>query len=236
MRLSQSRRAVKARQWRVDVRGRRRFNTFASDFISVKYPDIYQETIQFYNSMDKMHPEKNDLTKAKEYRQWKSGIVNEQTSESDAEDNIDETPESVRNIISEMAEPEQMTTQEAVATEPEQMITQEAAATEPEQMTTWEAATESVEPDQNILQLAVNELEADNIESIEDLDSVIENIIRELQQDAHLNDYLNAERNGELLRPAYEEEDEGIGLNVETELEAIIEPFDYELEVEGENW
>ena len=133
-------------------------------------------------------------------------------------------------------EPEQMITREATATEPEQMTTREATATEPEQMTTREAATEPVEPDQNILQLAVNELEADNFESIEDLDSVIENIIRELQQDAHLNDYLNAERNGELLRPAYEEEDEGIGLNVETELEAIIEPFDYELEVEGQNW
>ena len=39
--------------------------------------------------------------------------------------------------------------------------------------------------------------------------------------------------NNQLVQPQYQEEDEGIGLNLETELEDILEPFDYELEVEG---
>ena len=39
--------------------------------------------------------------------------------------------------------------------------------------------------------------------------------------------------NDELGQPHYMDEDEGIGLNVESELEAITEPFDFDLEVEG---
>ena len=71
-----------------------------------------------------------------------------------------------------------------------------------------------------------------------ELNDRIDQIIRELQQDDDLREFLNAERNGEVLRPHYEDEDEdeGIGLNVETELQAIIEPFDFELEVEGAEW
>ena len=71
---------------------------------------------------------------------------------------------------------------------------------------------------------------------INDLDDRIDQIIQELQQDDDLRDYLNAERNGELVQDLYEDEDEGIGLNVDTELQAIVEPFDFELEVEGEDW
>ena len=71
---------------------------------------------------------------------------------------------------------------------------------------------------------------------INDLDDRIDQIIQELQQDNDLRDYLNAERNGELVQVLYEDEDEGIGLNVDTELQAILEPFDFELEVEGEDW
>ena len=32
------------------------------------------------------------------------------------------------------------------------------------------------------------------------------------------------------------DEDKGIGLNVDTELEAVVEPFDYQLEMEGVDW
>ena len=86
----------------------------------------------------------------------------------------------------------------------------------------------------DILQIAASDLIPANPEM--DLDMRIDEIIRDLQQDPDLRDLLNAERNGELVHPQYMDEDEGIGLNVDTELEAVIEPFDFELEVEGAEW
>ena len=88
----------------------------------------------------------------------------------------------------------------------------------------------------DILTAAVQEIlsSANQINiNINEVDNIIEEIINDLEQDNAIRDLLNAENNGELVHPQYEDEDEGIGLNVETELEAIFEPFDYKLEVEG---
>ena len=61
------------------------------------------------------------------------------------------------------------------------------------------------------------------------MDGIINDIINDLQRDEHIHAILN----NQLVHPAYEDDDEGIGLNIDTELEAILEPFDFELEVEG---
>ena len=55
-------------------------------------------------------------------------------------------------------------------------------------------------------------------------------MINELEQDEAVRELLN---NEEFVHPHYQDEDEGIDLDIETELEAIVEPFDYQLEVEG---
>ena len=58
--------------------------------------------------------------------------------------------------------------------------------------------------------------------------------MNDLEQDEALRGILNQVNDiNEFVQPHYQDEDEGIGLNLETELEDIIEPFDYELEVEG---
>ena len=49
------------------------------------------------------------------------------------------------------------------------------------------------------------------------IDNIIDDIIQDLQRDDDIRDLLD--------------EDEGIGLNVETEIEGVIEPFDYQVEV-----
>ena len=139
--------------------------------------------------------------------------MNNQTSESED----DNTAEPAGEILSE------------VVIDAGQSIEQ-AAAMAIEQVDGGEIVPEATEADENILQAAAEGLIPDNFDNI---DNIIDDIIMDLQQDDVLRDYLNAERNGELLHPAYEEEDEGIGLNVDTELEAIIEPFDYQLDVEG---
>ena len=239
MSLSQSRRAVEARQWRIGLREKRRFNTLVSDFISVKYPDIYDESCQFYKSLNKRYPKKHNLTKTRECKRWKGEIVNDQSSESE-EDNTTEPNEEI------VSEATAATTEsfdsgeivsEATAATTESFdsgeIVSEATAATTEPVDSGEIAFEATGPTQNIVQAAAEGLIPDNLENIDDIDNVIDNIIMDLQQDDVLRDYLNAERNGELLRPLYEEEDEGIGLNVDTELEAVIEPFDFELDMEG---
>ena len=39
-----------------------------------------------------------------------------------------------------------------------------------------------------------------------------------------------------MINAELNDEDKGIGLNVDTELEAVVEPFDYQLEMEGVDW
>ena len=220
MKLSQTKRAVEAREWRVERRQKRRFNILVSDYISIKYQAIYDECCQFYSSLNQMYPEKHDLTKTKEYKRWKNEMTNDESNES-GEDNDTEpttvtTTEPIQDIGEIAAEPTTVTT-----TEPIQDIGEIAA--EPTAVTT-------TEPVQNILQIAAEGLIPDSPEIRNDIDNIIDDIIMDLQQDDALRAILD---NDDFVQPHYMDEDEGIGLNAETELDAIMEPFDYELEVEG---
>ena len=85
-------------------------------------------------------------------------------------------------------------------------------------------STPSNEAGQNILQIAAEDLIPTSPQI--NIDEVIDGIIRDLQQDDDMRDILNGGNNGELDRM---DEDEGIGLI--TELEEVIEPLDYEVEL-----
>ena len=221
MKLSQTRRAINAREWRVERREKRRFNTLLSGYMSIKYQDIYNECWQFYNSLNQMYPEKHDLTKTKEYKRWKNELTKDESSES-GEDN-DTGPTTVTRT-----EP----TTTSARTEPMQDIVEIAVelttAMRTESTTTTSARTE---PMQNILEIAAEGLLPVSPENRNDIDDIIDDIIRDLQQDDALRGILD--NDDDLVQPHYMDEDEGIGLNVESELEAVIEPFDYTLEVEG---
>ena len=58
------------------------------------------------------------------------------------------------------------------------------------------------------------------------MNDIINGIIQDLQQDEDLQNILN----DDFVQPHYVDEDEGIGLNVELELQDIIEPLDLEEE------
>ena len=91
---------------------------------------------------------------------------------------------------------------------------------------------EPYEDEPDILSSVAEEILPENLVNINDVDRIINDMINELQQDQEIQNILWNE-DDELVRPHYEEEDEGIGLNTTSELEAILEPFDYEVEVEG---
>ena len=99
-------------------------------------------------------------------------------------------------------------------------------------------AADQGEPD--ILSAVVDEVFSGDITSVNETpsvneaDNIIQEIMNDLEQDEALRGILNQVNDiNEFVQPHYQDEDEGIGLNLETELEDIIEPFDYELEVEG---
>ena len=58
------------------------------------------------------------------------------------------------------------------------------------------------------------------------MDRIVQEIISELEQDQGVRDLLPYVQSDV-------EEDEGIELNIETELGATVEPFDHELDMEG---
>ena len=207
---SQTSRAIYVRRWRENNYKDKRFNKPLREYIELKYGDIYNEYCSFFKSLDEQHPSAKDLTKTRTYKKWKNELLNHESTE--PEDESDTTDNQT-----EPAEPDTTDNQ-----------------TEPAEPDTTDNQIDPAEPDvltatiQETLSPVVNEINID----INEVDNIIEQMINELEQDDAIRDLLN-QNNDELVHPHYQYEDEGIGLNVETELEDILEPFDYNLEVEG---
>ena len=260
MNLSQTKRAIEAREWRVGVRQKRRFNTLLNGYISVKYDQIYDEYSKFFQSLDQIHPEVRDLSKTKTYKKWRrvqltnkelnkdsdepvedqsfpdpylpSGELNKDSDEP-VEDQNSEIPylpsgelnkDSDEPVEDQSSEIPYLPSGE-LNKDSDELV--EDQSSEIPYLASGELNKDSDEPD--ILSVVVEEVLPQEPISIDDMDNIINDIINELQRDEHLHAILH----DDLVHPAYEDEDEGIGLNVDTELEAIVEPFDYELEVEG---
>ena len=48
---------------------------FISEYVQIKYKAIYHEAANLYNEINKKHPQKPDLRKTIEFRQWKNNIA-----------------------------------------------------------------------------------------------------------------------------------------------------------------
>ena len=212
MSLSQSRRAINERRRRVNQRKKRRRCVFVHDYIRTKYAEIYNETNRFYQNLCDKHPEKADLTRSKEYREWKRKLLDQSESATRETSDLDQSESATRE--SSDANQSESDRETAEATVPIQNICAESTI----------ATANCQEP--SILQIAAEELLPIPI-SIEEMDEVVEGIIRELEVDEQIRD---------LVAGLNSDDDEGIEINVDTELESILEPFDYELEVEGADW
>ena len=274
-------RATYAKQWRATRRQRRRFDTLASDYLSVKYSNIREEIHQLYESLNTKYPTKHDLTKTKEFRQWK-----EQTKKTSDDHGMDESNEAERGTEPEQetsddhgmdesneaergTEPEQETSDDhgmdesneaERGTEPEQETSDDHGmdesneaerGTEPEQETSDDhgmdesnEAERGTEPEQetsddrgtprDLLQLAgaglIPQYDLDTMENI------ISDIVNELQQDDEIRNIFNDGDDDNHVQPHYADEDEGLGLDFQVELDANTEPFDFALEVEPYEW
>ena len=58
-------------------KSKRRQAYFISEYIQIKYFQLYSEAANFYNALNTLHPKKHDLRKVIEFTNWKSAINGE---------------------------------------------------------------------------------------------------------------------------------------------------------------
>ena len=62
---------------RRERKNKTRQDSLISEYIRVKYANIYVEAAQFYNSINRKYATKHDLRRTQEFRVWKAGITGE---------------------------------------------------------------------------------------------------------------------------------------------------------------
>ena len=259
MGLSQSDRAIRERRRRVIQRERRRRAGFVHDYVRVKYATIYNECNSFYQELSEKYPEKLNFTKTIEYKRWEGRTKDGMQSKSVVEPitlepyivledilaksttttgNVGQTvteniPEPTPDIVAETITQEADIAAESISTQSEQSVTENIPEPTPDIVTetittsgNFEQSVNGTEP--SILQIAAQELLPDSPITIENIDRIIDEIIYDLEQDEQVRELVGNFQDIE--------ENEGIEINIDTELSAIVEPFDYQLEVEGVDW
>ena len=216
--------AIAARKRRNTEWEAKRFNVTMKEYIEIKYDNIYNEYCSFYNSLASKHPNKRNLLKTSTFRSWRKSII-EQTFQKDG----------VLAVVSDFVEPEDSDSENS-----DSEITN---VNNEDQIPGDQTESTSAEGLEDILSVVVNETVPDilsvtvnetvpdqhyinDINEIMGADNIIDEIINELERDEAIHEMLAG---NEVQQP---NDDEGIALDYETELEAILEPFDYELEID----
>ena len=231
--FSQSKKAKAARKWRTTNRLKKRFDGPLKEFVKVKYNDIYDEYVQFYNLLDKKYPNVRDLSKTRMFKKWARRVW-EQQAQSDSTQSADENEVSVQvqnqsssNQSQEERQPDQLSasSQEFLPLDTSLDILSTAIQ---------ETLPEGI-PHQ--LSVSLQEFLPEVIPQQNEAspDDIIEEIINDLEQneavwallDPVVDDIING-NNNEINR----DDDEGIELNFIVEIEFDLQPFDYNLEVD----
>ena len=74
-RLKMTPEAIQKRQCRVEQREKRRRSFFISDYVLIKYPQLFKEANEVYLQMVSKYPGKSDLTKVYYFRKWKDEMM-----------------------------------------------------------------------------------------------------------------------------------------------------------------
>ena len=225
------------REWRKVTHEEKRFNKPLRIFLELKYRDVINEYRHFFNSLNQQYPEAKDLTKTKGFKVWKTRQLNCESSDEETSNRRepDESDETDLNL-SDRAESEQ-NEGDALSVACESTDRTESEQNEGDALSVACESTDRTESEQNegdTLSVACEETIPNNLIDRNDLpfdqvDAIIQQVIDELEQDEGIRELLN---NGQQV----ETQDEGIELDTDIELSGIVEPFDYELEVEGVDW
>ena len=222
-----SKKAIKERNFRKRENERKRFEKPLRVFLQHKYKTIYEEYQQLHDLMVTNHPNKRNLVNTKTFKDWKRAnegnpkalnILSVAVTEISGEYVTGEQPdvaslESEQSVASEQPDVASLESEQSVASEQPDV-----ASLESEQLVL--ASLESEQPD-------VASLGGEGANGIVDIERQIDQIVNELIQEEELRGVLEMEN---------DDDDEGIEISVWHELAMDIEPFDYELEVEGVDW
>ena len=199
--------AIAARERRNTEWETKRFNAMMREYIEIKHDAIYDEYCVFYNSVASKYPKKKNLLKTKAFKSWKKDVI-EQTFREDG----------ILAEVTDLAGPNDQISEDSDS-EFENINDQSRIEQNQTESTVVEGS--------DILSTAINETLAD-INELEGADNVVDQIIAELEQDDAIRDIFagNDDQVQQLI------DDEGIVLDYQTELEAVVESFDYELEID----
>ena len=252
--------AAYARKWREIERDRRWHNTIITEYVKTKFWNIYHEANCFCNAINALHPRKHDLRKTPEFKKWKSSIMNTENSESSIiVQTLDRTVQyddidNQQNEQSDGQESEQSDDQESEQSDEQES---EQSEQESEQESAEQENNDGSYADNMLLEIPLQNYifpqQSDNSEVVSNdaarqrvqiptempveseieilSDERIQEIIAELRQDPDLQRIFDDD--------IFNQDDEDEGIEMRTmaeEVEQDIEPFDYRLEVELENW
>ena len=96
---SQTGRALYQRRSRVYKANERRFNNPLRAFIEHKYPAIFTEYAQLYETMNRAYPHRKNLTKTSIFKHWVSTSAPESTSAENSSSNNDIINQALREAI-----------------------------------------------------------------------------------------------------------------------------------------
>ena len=176
--LSQTKKAIHSREKRASDKEQKRHDVFVRDYVATKYETIYAEANAAYEELKSIYPTKIDLTKTYRYLKWKK--------ESGQTSNSEPFPAGVENRSVEASD------SVPIETRSPQVPDSESIRAEIETRSA-EASIEMQSTDPSDPGQLSNEIEIENLEgtSIEKMDRVVNNIIRDLRQDDEIMRYLN---------------------------------------------
>ena len=215
--LSQNKKAIEARRWRVTTALKKRFDGPLREFIRLKHTEIYNEYNEFYIHLDKENPSVRDLTKTKMFKEWVKTRQQHQSPESPTEFPPVQT-ESQNDISLRSIVQETLPEVPPVQTESQNDISLRSIVQE----TLPEGIPEEVSVSLNEILPPVNQQNGVNLQDL----------INELEQDEAIRNILDPvvddmfERYNAQLTT---NDDEGIELNIMDEID--VQPLDFELEV-----
>ena len=189
-------RAQYKKWYRKKLQEEKRFNRVMKNYLQVKHSNIYEQCCEFYEYLNKRNPSAKDLTKSMTYKEW---AKNHQAGEQNDED----VRSPVKLVTFTIKDPELQSETVTFSHVASETITSPVAEEEDQS----EVATDP-------LSVAIQDLfppvyEGFNDIEINQVDNIIAEIINELEQDEAAQNLMNVEN----------DQDEGIGLNLEDEIE-----------------
>ena len=192
--LSQTKKAIGAREKRASDKERRRHDIFICDYIFTKYMSIYEEADTAYQELLLRHPSKLDLTKTYHYLKWKKETIrNSQVSvpqpaveveNGDGEASVPQPAVKVENGDGEASVP-----QPAVEVE-----NGDGEASVPQPAVEVENGDGEASVPQPVVEVEIENGKAQMTDSgestLDEMERIINGIIREFEQDDEIMKYL----------------------------------------------